>query len=116
MPTGDDDVRKIALVLAHGLRADQTAASAFVAAPVLQHLTVADYQQRVEALRMFGCVLPGFKVEAFGCALLTDSLPKLVFRRHTCVRSVIGCLQLSPCMHTFHDRVLSAVTARAHAP
>ena len=126
LPTGDDDVRKIALVLAHGLRADQTAASAFVASPALQHLTVSDYQQRVEALRMFGCVLPGFKVDAFGRALLTDSLPKLVFAathayapwsaacccRHACIRS-IGCSQLSARVCTFRDRLLSTVTRPA---
>ena len=53
--TGADDAEgKVALVLEHGLRADRAAAENLVTSVQLRGLTLADYQQRIEVLSMYG--------------------------------------------------------------
>ena len=81
----DDADGKVALVLEHGLRHDRRAAEAFVATPRLQRFTLADYQQRIEALRMYGRPLAGVPVHWFGRGLKTTMLPRLAFvDSHAC--------------------------------
>ena len=81
----DDAERKVALVLEQGLRHDPRAAEAVVAAPGLQRFTLADYQQRIEALRMYGRPLAGVPVDWFRSGLKTTMLPRLAFvDSHAC--------------------------------
>ena len=49
----DDVERKVALLLEHGVRADRRAAEAFVACSSCSACGVADYQHRIELLRMY---------------------------------------------------------------
>ena len=77
--------RKATLVLEHGLRASQRAAESFVASPVTRCLTLAGYQQRIEALRMFGCPLEGVLVHSFSRGLKSLLIPRLAFvEAHAC--------------------------------
>ena len=81
----DDVERKVALLLEHGVRADRSAAEKFVAAHELQRLGVADYQHRIELLRMYGCPLEGVDVQLFRLGLRTTLLPLLAFlSKHKC--------------------------------
>ena len=92
--TFTDVERKVAFVLEHGLRARRCAAEAFVAANTgtMQQLTLADYQQRTEALRMHGWPLSDIWARAFCGGLTQRMLPRLVFvAEHTCV--LLCCLR-----------------------
>ena len=68
----------MALVLEHGLRADRPAAEALVARSKLQRSTLADYQQRIEALRMYGWPLAGVGVSVL-CRSVRALLPRLAY-------------------------------------
>ena len=83
----DEDERKVALVLEHGLRSEQIAAEAFVASSSLGRLSLTNYQQRIEALRLFGHPLVGVGVESFSRGLKSITIPRLVFvQTHACAR------------------------------
>ena len=85
MPPADDIESTVALVLEHGLRPDQRTAKAFVAASHLKRLTLSDYQQRIEVLRMFGYAPAGIPIDGFQAGLKTTMLPKLAFvAEHAC--------------------------------
>ena len=72
-------------MLEHGLRPDRRAAEAFVASPKLQRLSLADYRQRIEALRLFGHTLVRMWSVTFGRRLESAMMPRLVFvRTHAC--------------------------------
>ena len=81
MAAGDVE-RKVALLLEHGVRADRRAAEKFVAHSRLQRLGVADYQHRIELLRMYGCALDAVHAELFRYGLLTKLLPMLAYLEH----------------------------------
>ena len=62
-------------------------AEAFVASPTLQRLTLAAYQQRIEALRLFGHTLVGMRSITFDRGLESVMMPRLVFvQTHACAR------------------------------
>ena len=83
--SADDAESKVALVLEHGLRPDRRAAEAFMAGPRLQRLTLAECQQRIEALRMYGRPLAGVPLRWFLSGLNTVMLPRLAFiDSHAC--------------------------------
>ena len=76
------------LVLEHGLRPDRSAAEALVASSHLKSLALADYQQRIEALRMFGCALAGVPIVAFRREIKTTLVPRLTYiAEHACADS-----------------------------
>ena len=75
----DDAERKVALVLSHGLRAHRRAAEAFVASPTLQRYALADYQQRIETLRLYSRPLASVPFEWFRRGLTSNILPRLVY-------------------------------------
>ena len=64
MAAGDVE-RKVALLLEHGVRKTRRAAEMFVAHRDLQRFDVADYQHRIELLRMYGCALDAVYAESF---------------------------------------------------
>ena len=78
----DDEERKVALLLETGVRADRNAAEKFIASPHLQHLDEADYQHRIELLRLYGCPLEGVSVLTFRSGLKSMLLPLLGFLAH----------------------------------
>jgi hypothetical protein len=85
-PAGDNDAAvtddtgdKVAFVLEHGIRPDRHAAEALVAAPYMRGLTLADYQQRTEVLRMFGYPLAGVPAALWRRALKGFFIPRLAF-------------------------------------
>ena len=85
--------RKVTFVMEHGLRARRRAAETFVAAKPMQRLPLADYQQRTEALHMYGCPLNDARAETFCRGLTTHMLPRLVFvAEHACDRRAAGLL------------------------
>ena len=87
--------RKVELVLEQGVRADRRAADAFVASSTLQRLTLADYQHRIEALRMFGYSVASVPVRVFHRGLVSYLLPRFAFvREHACAPC---CAALSMC-------------------
>ena len=106
----DDVERKVALVLEHGLRPDRSAAEAFVVAFGLKCLALADYQQRIETLRMFGRTLAGLPVQAFRSGVKTTLVPRLTFvSEHACAFSL--CVLRAPveaCIVPYHWRAPSA--------
>ena len=80
-----DTERKVALLLEHGVRADHAAAEKLVSAHRLRHLGVADFQHRIELLRMFDCSVQASS-HVFGRSLLSHLLPLLAyFVKHECV-------------------------------
>ena len=83
--SADDLERKVALLLEHGLRTDRPAAQKFAASSPLRSFTVADYQHRIELLRMYGCPLDKVTVTLFRRGLATRMLPLLAFLdKHAC--------------------------------
>ena len=83
----DEAERKVALVLEHGVRSKQSAAEAFVASPRLARLSLSDYQQRIEALRLFAPPLVGVGVEGFSRGIKSAMMPRLAFvQTHACAR------------------------------
>ena len=85
----------MALVLEHGLRADRAAAEALVASPTLQRLTLAGYQQRVEALRMYGWPLGSAGTFVLHNRSLTQLLPRLAYVAvHACAPLRFACRSL----------------------
>ena len=75
----------MALLLEHGVRADRRTAKTFAAASGMRRLSVADYQHRIELLRMYGCPLDGVDVLLFPRGLRTTLLPLLAFlSKHKC--------------------------------
>ena len=81
----DDLERKVALLQEHGLRTDRPAAQKFAAAAHLRSLTVADYQHRIELLRMYGCPPDKVTVHTFRSGTTTKMLPLLAFLgKHAC--------------------------------
>ena len=73
-----DAERKVELTIACGLRIEGPAAEAFVASILLQHLTLSDHRQRVEALRMFDRPLASIATSAFQLRVLT-MIPRFVY-------------------------------------
>ena len=69
----------MALLLEHGVRADRIAAETFVAHTHLQHFDEADYQHRIELLRMYNCRLDTIYVNLFSDGFVTKLLPLLAF-------------------------------------
>ena len=69
----------VALVLEAGLRPNQCSASKFVASPKLHHLTLANYQQRIETLRMYGISASKIWLTTFQASVSTMWLPRLTF-------------------------------------
>ena len=81
----DDKERKVALLLEHGVRADRSAAQKFVADARSQHFDEADYQHRIELMRMYDCHLDTIAVELFRDGFKTILLPLLAFLdNHKC--------------------------------
>ena len=77
--------RKVALVLEQGVRTDWRAARAFVKSSKLQRLSLANYQHRIELLRMYGYAVDGVPVTVFGRPLKTYLVPRFAFiRKHAC--------------------------------
>jgi hypothetical protein len=77
---------KVLFVLEHSIRPDRCAAEAFVACNRLSRFTIADYQQRAEALRMFGHPLAGAPVKIWHRTLTGFIVPRLAFiAEHACV-------------------------------
>ena len=77
--------RKVAFVLEHGVRADRRAAEAFVASSALRRLALADYQHRVEALRMYGHTVDDVSTVVFRRGLASNLLLRLAFvHEHAC--------------------------------
>ena len=75
----------MALLIEHGVRAGRVAAAAFSASPKLQRLTLADSQQRIEALRMYRRPMASVNVTAFVMGLQAVILPRLQFvAMHAC--------------------------------
>ena len=77
-----DVERKVALLLEHGVRKTRRAAEMFVAHRALQRLDVADYQHRIELLRMYGCPLDAVYSALFKYGLLTRLLPMFAYLEH----------------------------------
>ena len=69
---------KVALVLEHGLRADRAAAEVLVASSKLRSCTLADYQQRIEALSMYGWPLGSVYIATL-YRPLAQLLPRLAY-------------------------------------
>ena len=93
----DEQESKVALVLEHGLRADRAAAEALVASLSLQRLTLAGYQQRVEALSMYGWPLGSVGTYVLHKSL-THLLPRLAYvAAHACDPLRFAC----PSLHVF---------------
>ena len=98
----------MAFVLEHGLRTDCRTAQALVDARATQRLTLADFQHRAEALRMFGWPLEGLATHVFSSGLTTKVLPRLAYvAEHACasqpsvpaIRAIlidcVGCQQVA---------------------
>ena len=107
-------------MLEHGLRADRAAAEKLVASPQLQKLTLVGYQQRVEALRMYGWPLGSAGVEVLRRPL-AQLLPRLAYvAAHACVPLRFACRLLRGignhasmrCWHV-HTRILR-IPSRAY--
>ena len=78
----------MALLLEHGVRADQRAAARLVAARDLRYLGVADFQHRIELLHMYGCSLQA-PVHVIEWGLQSKLLPLLAFLdKHKCASSL----------------------------
>ena len=93
MPTVDAE-RKVAFVLKHGLRAERRTAEAFVASTQISRFTLADYQQRVEAMRVFGWPLEGLNLRLFCRRLTSHTLPRLLYvAQHACGRHSSCCVR-----------------------
>ena len=69
----------MSLVLEHGLRAHRRAAVAFVLTPALQRRTLADYQQRIEALHLYSRPLESVCVNWFERNLMANIVPRLAY-------------------------------------
>ena len=113
-----DVERKVALVVEHGIRAGRVAAAAFVASPKLQRLTLADYQQHIEALRMYRCRMASVNVIAFMMGLQSTILPRLQFvAMHAYVPLFMRMLLLliSRCIFHRSSRGRCKKLLRAHA-
>jgi transposase len=79
---------KVQFVVEHGIWPDRNAAEAFVASNLLSRFTLADYQQRAEALRMFDHPLAGAPVNFWYRTLQSYIVPRLAFvAEHACVPS-----------------------------
>ena len=87
----DETASKVALALETGLRPNQRSASRFVASPKLRRLTLANYQQRVEALRMYGISACGLWLTTFQASVSTTWLPRLALCCCMRVRSLKAC-------------------------
>ena len=75
----------VALVLDQGLRPDLQSAERFVASTRLRRLALADYQQRVEALRLHNVPLANVAVLVFSKRLKKWIVPRLAFLAvHAC--------------------------------
>ena len=74
-----DAERKVALLLEHGVRNTRRAAEKFVAHRNLQRFDVADFQHRIELLRMYGCALDAIYARMFQHGLMTKLLPLLAY-------------------------------------
>ena len=95
MTTGDAE-RKVAFVLEHRMRTEHRTAEAFIASFKARHFTLADYQQRVQALRMFGGPLEGIPICVFCVGLTTLMIPRLVYvANHACDRRAAHCACVS---------------------
>ena len=80
----------MALLLEHGVRADRRAAEDFATASRLRYLDVADFQHRIELLRMYGCALDSVPVMWFRADLRSRMLPLLAFLvKHKCALLVL---------------------------
>jgi hypothetical protein len=81
----DETDAKVALVLAHGVRAERGAASRFVSSSELKRVALAGYHQRIEALRMFGRRVAGISVMAFKRDPRRSMLPRVAYvDKHAC--------------------------------
>lgn len=78
-------------MLEFGLRADLIAAEKFVARQAVKHLSLANYKQRVETLRMFERPLARMSVAPFSTSLTSVMIPRLLFvKMHACVRHILS--------------------------
>lgn len=91
----DDANAKVEFVLEHGLRDDRRRAEKFVAAYRMDTLSVADFRQRAELLRMFGRPLKGVPVVWWSAGLSTTMVPRLAFvAKHACASVLHASLSL----------------------
>ena len=105
----DDAERKVALLLEHGVRADRRAAERFAAARDVQRLGVADYQHRIELLRMYGCARDSVPINWFCADLQSRMLPLLAFLvKHECA-SLVGLATGMPCNCATAQHVAAAL-------
>ena len=82
---GDEAERKVALVLEHGLRANRAAAERLLSRKMLQDIPFAGWQQRVEALRMYGRPLAKASMHTLRREIKSALVPRLEFvAAHAC--------------------------------
>ena len=80
----------MALLLEHGVRANNSAAEKLTAAHPLRPFGVADFQHRIELLRMFDCSVQA-PVYVFKRSLLSHLLPLLAYlAKHECVSHTLS--------------------------